>query len=538
MTVITSPHPAVEIPNLSLYELLFGSLTEEDGRRTALTQGETGRTLSYAALRRQIDHVAGALAARGIGPGSVVALQAPNLPEFVTAFHGVLRAGATATTVNSLYTASEVARQLQASGATMMITVSALAQNAAAGAEDAGFSAERIIMLDEDGIHPSLLTLLGEEREPPELQIDPAEHVAVLPFSSGTTGTPKGVMLTHRNLVANTLQLKGLLPVDPGVPIQAVLPMFHIYGLTVLMNFGLHRRAEVVTMAKFDLSEFLRIIQDHRIQVSFIAPPIAVALAKHPMVDDYRTDSLISMLCGAAPLDEGTASAVSARLRTDLRQGFGMTELAPVSHLAPYGDDRNPLGSIGSAVAGTECRVVDPATGEDVEMPASGESAPGEMWTRGPQAMKGYLNNDEATAATITEDGWLRTGDIVTYHADGWFRAVDRLKELIKYKGYQVPPAELEAVLLEHEQIADAAVIGVPDEEAGEAPQAFVVVSRDAQGRPAELSAEDVMEYMTSRVAPHKRIRSVKFIDEIPKSRTGKILRRELTARSTAEAAA
>ncbi|GGE77482.1 AMP-binding protein [Nesterenkonia cremea] len=429
MAVITSPHTSIEIPDLSLYDLLFGSLSDEDAARTALVQGETGRAVSYGALKQQVDHFAGALSARGIGSGSVVALQAPNLPEFVTAFHGILRSGATATTVNSLYTASEVARQLRASGATMMITVSALAQNAVVGAEEAGFSTERIIMLDEDGIHPSLLTLLGEEHEAPDPQIDPAEHVAVLPYSSGTTGVPKGVMLTHRNLVANTLQLEGLLPVDPGAPIQAVLPMFHIYGLTVLMNFGLHRRAEIVTMAKFDLSEFLRIIQDHQIRVSFIAPPIAVALAKHPMVDDYDTDSLISMLCGAAPLDESTASAVSRRLGADLRQGFGMTELSPVSHLAPYGDDRNPLGSIGPAVANVECRVVDPATGEDVELPQEGESAPGEMWTRGPLVMKGYLNNEEATFATITEDGWLRTGDIVTYNTGGWFTAVDRLKE-------------------------------------------------------------------------------------------------------------
>lgn len=530
MPVIPSPHAPVEIPEGTLYDVLFGSLTEEDAARTALIQGETGRAVTYGALRRQVDLFAGALAARGIGPGSVVALQAPNLPEFVTAFHGILRSGATATTVNSLYTASEVARQLQAAGATMMVTVSALAQNAMAGAEEAGLRTDQIIVLDEDGVHPSLLTLLGEEHEPPAVELDPAEHVAVLPYSSGTTGVPKGVMLTHRNLVANTVQLQGLLPVGPDVPVQAVLPMFHIYGLTVLMNFGLHRRAQIVTMAKFDLAEFLRIIQDHRIEVSFIAPPIAVALAKHPLVDDYRTESLISVLCGAAPLDERTAEAVSRRLGCDLRQGFGMTELSPVSHLAPYGDRRNPLGSVGPALPNVESRLVDPATGEDVALPAEGESAPGEMWCRGPMVMKGYLENPEATAATITEDGWLRTGDIVTYHSGGWFTAVDRLKELIKYKGYQVAPAELEALLLEHEKIADAAVVGVPDEEGGEAPKAFVVLRQDAEGRTAELSAEEVIDYVASRVAPHKKVRHVEFIQEVPKSRTGKILRRELKA--------
>lgn len=528
MATIPSPHPSIDIPDRSLYEVIFGSLTAQDAARTALIQGETGRAVTYGALKEQVDLFAGALAARGIGPGSVIALQAPNLPEFVTAFHGILRSGAAATTVNSLYTAAEVTRQLRASGATMMVTVSALAQNAVAGAEEAGLGIEDIIVLDEDGIHPSLLMLLGEGQQAPSVEIDPAEHVAVLPYSSGTTGVPKGVMLTHRNLVANMLQIKDLLPVGPGVPIQAVLPMFHIYGLTVLMNFGLHGRAQVVTMAKFDLAEFLRIIQDHRIEVSFIAPPIAVALAKHPLVDDYRTDSLVSVLCGAAPLDAVTAEAVSKRLGCDLRQGYGMTELSPVSHMASYGDDRNPLGSVGRAVPNVESRVVDPATGEDVTLPSEGESAPGEMWCRGPMVMKGYLNNPEATSATLSEDGWLRTGDIVTYHSGGWFTAVDRLKELIKYKGYQVAPAELEALLLEHEKIADAAVVGVPDEEGGEAPKAFVVLRKESGGAPAELSAEEIIEYVASRVAPHKKVRHVEFIEEVPKSRTGKILRREL----------
>lgn len=215
-------------------------------------------------MKHQVDLFAGALAARGIGTGDVVALQAPNIPEFVTAFHGILRSGATATTVNSMYTAEEVARQLTAAEATMMVTVSALADNAVAGAEQAGLSADRIVVIDDDGVHPALAGMLGEGHPAPDVDIDPTEHVAVLPFSSGTTGAPKGAMLTHRNLVANTCQIQDLLPISPGVPMQAVLPMFHIYGLTVLMNFGLFRRAKVVTMAKFDLEEFLRIIEDKK----------------------------------------------------------------------------------------------------------------------------------------------------------------------------------------------------------------------------------------------------------------------------------
>lgn len=526
--IIESPHAPVEIPHVSIYELLFGSLSEEDAARTALIQGETGREVSYGDLKRNVDRFAGALAARGLGIGDAVALMAPNVPEFVVAFHGILRSGATATTINSMYTAEDVTKQINASGATMLVTVSALADRAIAGAEQAGLSSEQIIVMDDDGTHPSLEAVLAEGHQAPDVTIDPDKHIAVLPFSSGTTGTPKGVMLTHRNLVANTCQIQNLLPVHPGVPIQAVLPMFHIYGLTVLMHFGLFRRAKVVTMASFDLEEFLRIIQDHAIEVSFIAPPIAVALAKHPLVDQYSTASLTSILCGAAPLDEATAGAVSRRVECEVTQGYGMTELSPVCHLAPFGDSSSPRGSIGPAIPNVESRLVDPATGEDVELPSEGESAAGEIWVRGPMVMKGYLNNAEATESTIVDDDWLRTGDIATYHSGGWFTVVDRLKELIKYKGYQVPPAELEALLLEHEGIADAAVIGVPTADGEEIPKAFVVLQSDADGQQAELTAEDVMDYVASRVAPFKKVREVEFIHEVPKSRTGKILRREL----------
>ena len=528
MTVIQSPQPQTEIPQESIYDLLFGHLTDQDAERIALVQGETGREVTYGQLKTQVDLLAGALAARGIGVGDVVALQAPNIPEFVVAFHGILRSGATATTVNSLYTSGEVAKQLSLAGATLMITVNALAQSAVVGAEQAGLSSAQIIVIDDDGTHSSLAALLEEGQPAPEVEFDPAEHIAVLPFSSGTTGTPKGVMLTHRNLVANTCQIQDLMPVNAGVPVQAVLPMFHIYGLTVLMHLALFKRAQLVTMAKFDLEEFLRIIQDHRIEVSFIAPPIAVALAKHPLVDQYSTDSLRSMLCGAAPLDEAIAQEVINRLECDLGQGYGMTELSPVSHLVPYGHDQYPRGSVGPAVAHVESRLVDPASGEDIQIPEQGESDPGELWVRGPMVMKGYLNNQQATEATIVEDGWCRTGDIAVYDTGGWFTVVDRLKELIKYKGYQVPPAELEALLLEHHRIADAAVVGIPSEDGEEVPKAFVVVQVGSDGTKPELTADEVISYVASRVAPYKKVREVEFIDEIPKSRTGKILRREL----------
>ena len=520
--IITSPHAPVEIPETTLYDHLFATLSTEDSARPALVEGETGRTVSYGELRAQVDGFAGALAARGIGPGDVVAVQMPNRPEFVSVFHGILRSGAAATTINSLYTAEEVARQLQASRASLLVTVSALSSTSVTGAEQAGLTQDQVIMVDDDGVHPTLATLLSEGRAAPEVSVDPAEDVAVLPYSSGTTGNPKGVRLTHRNLVANLCQVQDLLPAIAGDTVQGVLPMFHIYGMTMLMNFSLHHRATLVTMASFDLGEFLRIIAEHRIRLSFIAPPVAVALAKHPMVDEFDLSSLEVMLSGAAPLDEVTAKTVAERIDCDLRQGYGMTELSPVSHLAPAGGE-DPLGSVGPGIPNTESLVVDPADGTPVDIPADGESAPGELWVRGPMVMKGYLDDQQATEATLTEDGFLRTGDIVTHHAGGWFTVVDRVKELIKYKGYQVAPAELESLLLEHDQIADAAVIGVKDAEAGEIPKAYVVPSADAT-----LTTEDVIAHVAGRVGAHKKIRAVEFIEQVPKSSSGKILRRQL----------
>ncbi|HEY3261901.1 MAG TPA: AMP-binding protein, partial [Pseudonocardiaceae bacterium] len=350
---------------------------------------------------------------------------------------------------------------------------------------------------------------------------DPAVDLAVLPYSSGTTGLAKGVMLTHRNLVANIQQAQAVLPITPDTRILAVLPFFHIYGMTIMMNWGLAKRATVVTMPKFDLADFLRVITEHRTDRVYIAPPVAVALAKHPMVDDYDLSVIDVLLSGAAPLDLDLAEAVHKRLGCRVVQGYGMTELSPLSHGIPY--DRYDIspGAVGVLAPNMQARIVDPVTGDDVP---SGE--PGELWMRGPNVMAGYLNNPEATAATIDDDGWLHTGDVATVQ-DDVYTIVDRVKELIKYKGYQVPPAELEALLLTHPSIADAAVIGVLDAEGEEVPKAFVV----RQASAPELSAEDVMAFVAEHVAPYKKVRQVEFIDAIPKSASGKILRKNLRAR-------
>jgi acyl-CoA synthetase (AMP-forming)/AMP-acid ligase II len=290
-----------------------------------------------------------------------------------------------------------------------------------------------------------------------------------------------------------------------------------------------------VSLPRFDLEQFLRTIQDHKITRAFVAPPIVLALAKHPLVDQFDLSSLRSICSGAAPLDADLAQAAEDRLRkgaadgVTVVQGYGMTELSPVSHTTPDstrlpdGVSEVPKGSVGFAIPNTECRLVDPGTGEDA---APGER--GELWVRGPQVMKGYLNNPDATADTLDADGWLHTGDVAIVDENGCYTVVDRVKELIKYKGYQVAPAELEAVLIGNPEIADAAVIGVVDPDSGEElPKAFVV---RAPG--SEITAEAVQAYAAERLAPHKKIRLVEFIEQVPKSAAGKILRKDLKARA------
>jgi acyl-CoA synthetase (AMP-forming)/AMP-acid ligase II len=519
--VFRSPFPDVEIPDVSLHQLLFGDIADR-ADRIALVDGMSGASITYGQLAAMIDRMAAALAARGIGKGDVVGILSPNTPYYAVVFHGILRAGATATTINALYTPDEVAHQLHDAGAKMLFTVSVLLPNAAPGAAKAGVT--DIVVLDGAEGYPSLPELLANDHPVPEVSIDPAEDVAVLPYSSGTTALPKGVMLTHRNLVANLEQCQPLLALNEETRILAVLPFFHIYGMQVLMNGGLRVGATVVTLPKFDLPEFLRVIAEHKTDRVYIAPPVAVALAKHPIVDNYDLSPLKAIFSGAAPLDVELAAAVRKRLGCRVSQGYGMTEMSPVSHAIPDSRDDISVGTVGVIIPNLECRLVDPATGEDV-----GVGERGELWCKGPNIMKGYLNNAEATAATIDDDGWLHTGDVAVIDADGIVSIVDRVKELIKYKGYQVPPAELEAVLLTHDEIADAAVIGVRDADGEEIPKAFVV-------RQVGSAIDDaaVMAFVAAHVAPHKKVRAVEFIEAIPKSAAGKILRKDLRAREQA----
>ncbi len=517
MAVYPSPLPPVEVPDTSLTRYVMRR-ADDLADQAAIIDGPTGRTVTYGELNDLIHRFAGGLAARGFGKGDVFGILLPNLPEYAVIFHGVATVGGTSTTINPTYTGEEINHQLVDSEARLLVTIPLFLEAALEGVE--GTAVEEVFVLGEaEGATP-FAVLLDAEPLAGEADIDPNEDLVVLPYSSGTTGLPKGVMLTHTNLAANLAQVEHLISHEDGDAVIAVLPFFHIYGMQVLMNLVVGDGGTVITMPRFDLEEFLRLIQDHRVAHAYVVPPIVLALAKHPMVDQFDLSSLKRVFSGAAPLGAEVAQEASARIGCEVVQGYGMTELSPVTHATPVGGFKP--GSIGVTISNTESRVVDPDTGRDL-----GLDEDGELWIRGPQVMKGYLNNPEATAITIDEDGWLHTGDIGHIDADDHFFIVDRLKELIKYKGFQIAPAELEALLLTHPAIADAAVIPIPDEEAGEVPKAFIVLRPEH-----DVSEQEVQGFVAGHVAHYKQIREVEFVDEIPKSASGKILRRLLRDRT------
>ena len=518
--IFRSTFPDVEIPEVPLTEFVFGDLGGR-AERPALVEGVSGRVLTYAQLAAAVRAAAAGLARRGFAKGDVLALFSPNLPEYVVAFHAVATLGGVVTPVNPLYTAEELSKQLEDSGAKWLATIPPLLGRAREAAEGKGLR-EFFVFGEAEGATPFAALLEGGADDLPKVEINPAEDLVVLPYSSGTTGVCKGVMLTHRNLVANLAQIKGAGHDWSDERVVCVLPLFHIYGMVVVMNHGLRCGSTLVTLPRFDFEPFLRTLQEHRISLAPVVPPIILALSKSPLADAYDLSALRTVFSGAAPLGAEQSRECEERLGCTVIQGYGMTEASPVTHLSAPG--QNKPGSVGLCVPNMECRLVSVETGEDV-----GVGERGEIHVRGPQVMKGYLGRPEATAQTVDADGWLHTGDVAYADEDGFFYIVDRAKELIKYKGFQIAPAELEALLLTHQSVADAAVIPSPDDEAGEVPKAFVVV-KDGHG----LSEEEVLGYVAAHVAPYKKVRRVEFVAQIPKSPSGKILRRLLVERERA----
>ncbi|MDM0066516.1 AMP-binding protein [Variovorax sp. J31P207] len=477
----------------------------------ALVDAASGRELSSSALDHAIGRFAAGLAAQGFKPGDVLLLFAPNSPEWPIAALGAMAAGGVVSGANPMYGAADLAHQMRDANARFVFTLPTLLPTVREAAALAGGAT--VVVLGEAEGALAFASLMACTDPEPAPDIDP-DALAALPYSSGTTGMAKGVMLTHATIVANVSQYLQAYAHPPDKVLLAFLPMFHIFGFTIITLCGLVAGCRLVTVPRFEPEAFLKAIATYRVSRLAVVPPVMHFLGLHPMVDDFDLSSLEVIGSGAAPLGAALEHKVAERLKCKVLQGYGMTESSgcvTVSH-----PDRIHAGTSGQILPGTQARVVDPATGADV---ARGQS--GELWFRGPQAFKGYLNQPEATAATFTDDGWVRTGDLVTIDADGYLTVTDRLKELIKVKGFQVAPAELEALLYTHPQVADAAVIGRPDDRAGEMPVAYVV----ARGA---LAAADLKAWVAERVVAYKQLGDVVLCEAIPKTPAGKILRRVL----------
>jgi acyl-CoA synthetase (AMP-forming)/AMP-acid ligase II len=515
--IFRGPDASVSIPETGLTPFVLRH-AERLADKPALIDGPTGRALTYGQLASGIRSVAAGLHARGFRRGDVFGIFSPNVPEYAVAFHAVSLLGGISSPINPQYTCEEVAHQLKDANARFLFTVPELIEKAVEAAGKAGVR-EVFVLGEAEGATPFAALLESDDVSVPHVLINSHDDLVALPYSSGTTGLPKGVMLTHRNLVANLRQTEATRIINPDDTVLCVLPLYHIYGLVVILNLGLYMGATIVTMPRFELEDFLRILQDYEVTLAPLVPPLVLAMSKNPLVEDYDLSKLKMIFSGAAPLSQALTRACTERIGCIIRQGYGMTETSPVTHISPLDPAQNKPGSVGHCVPSTECKILDALTGV-----ALGIREEGEICIRGPQVMKGYLNRPEATATTVDAEGWLHTGDIGYADEDGQLFIVDRVKELIKYKGFQVAPAELEAILLSHPAVADAALIPSPDEEAGEIPKAFVVLRGVA-------SAEELMSFVAARVAPHKKIRKLEFIEQIPKSASGKILRRVLVER-------
>ena len=449
--------------------------------------------------------------------GETVAIYAPNCPEYPVVLHGALLAGAKVTTLNPLYKEREVEHQLDDADA--VVVFAAKAQQPTVQAARANLPKVRQLYTIEELWE----MVAGEPPEPEPVAIDPERDLAVLPYSSGTTGLPKGVMLSHYNLTSNIRQLTAAGLIKEDSVLLAFLPFFHIYGLMVLLSGSLAAGATCLVMPRFDPDQTLSWIEKRRVTDFFVVPPALLGLAHHPKLEQTDLSSLRFVVSGAAPLPPEIEELAAKRFGCTMLQAYGMTETSPLTNTNPL--DAVKASSVGPPVPDTEEKIVDLDSGE--ELPA-GET--GELLINGPQVMQGYWKAPDATAETIRPDGWLRSGDIVRMDEDGYVYIVDRAKEMIKYKGYQVAPAELEGVLAEHPAVLDAAVIPKRDLEAGELPKAFVVLKEGQQAEP-----QDIMAYVEERVAPYKKIRELEFIQSIPKSASGKILRRELIEQERAK---
>jgi long-chain acyl-CoA synthetase len=499
-------------------------VAREVGDKPALLMGD--RSVTFREIDELSDRLAAALAKRGVRPGDRVTIFMPNSVEFVIAFYGTLKAGGVVNPINAQSKEREVRFQVDDAGATAVLYHAALAPVVDAARSE--LAKVRAFAVTGDAAPSGVERfddLLAEEAPSGGSVQVGMNDLAALPYTSGTTGFPKGVMLTHANLTANQQQFFAAVPVRRDDVFLNVLPYFHIYALNLLMTGAISLGATQVIMPRFDMVEYCTLVERRRATVCFIVPPIVLGLAMSPEVEKHDFSSVRFFFSGAAPLAPDPARRMVQRIGKPIIQGYGLTETSPVTHANPM--DAAVLESIGKVVPGTEDKIVDLDTG--TKTLANAEV--GEICVRGPQVMRGYWNKPQDTADVI-RDGWFHTGDVGRRDDKGYVFIVDRKKEFIKYKGFGVGPAEVEAVLCEHPAVADAGVIGKPNDEAGEIPKAFVQLRPNAQA-----TADELIAFVKERISDYKRVREVEFIDKVPRTASGKILRRELAERERNKAA-
>ncbi|KAJ8124968.1 hypothetical protein O1611_g8671 [Lasiodiplodia mahajangana] len=539
----------IDIPTVDLWTYLFERKDKPwpDDKEIYIDAG-TKRSYTWLQVKNTaIEFGRGLRSQWGFKKGDVLGFFTPNSVDYAPVFFGVHYVGGVASTANPTYTAKELAFQMKDSGAKGIVTQLPMLSVAREAARIIGLPEDRIILLG-DGRDPSGKFKHFTEIKPTGLlgalnlgptRVDPKTDLAFLVYSSGTTGLPKGVQLTHYNIVANIAQLEGVDmfngihhsggPDGQGDKQLAILPFFHVYGLTCIALQGIRLGLPVIILPKFELEKACQAIQDFGITFASIPPPVVLALAKHPAVSKYDLSTIKFMNSGAAPLGKDLVEMVWNRLTIPITQGYGLSETAPTLTKAVVSDWKRYNGSAGKLLPNIEAMIVDV---EGKEQPIGKE---GELWVRGPNVFPGYLNRPELQNETFSADGYFKTGDIGYFDDRGNLYITDRLKELIKYKGFQVAPAELEGILQGHSDITDACVIPAHDRQREtEVPRAYLVlkpgVARD------DAKAQEIVSWLDSRVAEHKKLRGgVRFIDEIPKNASGKLLRRVLKEQAKAE---
>jgi len=512
--------------NLFLHDLILASC-RRNSQKIALIDSSCGRRFPYSEYGDTVESLARGLVAAGLRPGEVVAIFLPNTWEFCAAYHAATLAGAIPTLLNPTYREREVRYQLQNSGAAMLITDGPNID----GIDLSGLPCLRRVYATRQhtsGAEPFPDLLKSVTATIPRPEQPSGKLIAALPYSSGTTGLPKGVMLSHYNLVANIYQLIGpnATPLRRDDILLGFLPLYHIYGLNVVLNPALVLGATLVLMCRFGVSQVTSLLSSESITMMPLVPPAMNSLCQAAEAGQFPKNHRVHWVkSGAAPLAPELARRFTALTGILVCQGYGMTEASPVTHVGFLTPELYRPDSIGHPLAATECRVLCPDNSDPASAAEVSTGDPGELVMRGPQFMLGYWQEPQATAAVLL-DGWYWSGDIVTRDVEGFYRIVDRRKEMIKYKGFPVAPAEVEAVLLEHPAVRECGVIGRPDSAAGEIPVAFVALRTGfATGKKLE---EELCAFVADRLTHYKQPREIHFIENIPKTASGKILRREL----------